>query len=259
MRRSGLTATSLVLNLLWPGLGHWYCAELLFGLFVFLVTLMATILYLVALFIELPFVAKLFIFGLPILFYLFSFVDLARTARNRSKNFARSRKATIVFLLIAAAYQLFSPIAPVNLGLMNLPEVFRMEDSSLSPVFAKGDLLKANHLKYYVRSYLLDGPLWYAPPARYDIVRFVDSDGRHRTGMLLGLPGERIVIVEGVVVVNDLPDFSEPPSGLVLSGDWPLTDAGDMSMLIATFRLGEIDNVHDVSLSGLVGRVSRLF
>jgi hypothetical protein len=106
--------------------------------------------------------------------------------------------------------------------------------------------------------FVVKKPILHHLPKRYDLVRFSDESGVRRTGIVIGLPGEEIEVVDGVVVVNGLPDIGDAPGGIILSGDWPVTSAGAYSLLIATINLGKIDKVYRSSLDNLIGKVSRV-
>ncbi|UCC44695.1 MAG: hypothetical protein JSU65_01840, partial [Candidatus Zixiibacteriota bacterium] len=139
----------LLLNLLLPGLGHIYWHEYAFGLFVFLVMLLATSLAFVSLLVDIPGMALLLLLGLPILFYVFSFVDLARSIGAKRGLIQRSQRTALIFIIIALAYQLFSPNAPASFCIVNRPEIF-VAGSNLEPEFQQGDLLAADRLSYVV-------------------------------------------------------------------------------------------------------------
>ncbi len=250
---------NVLLHLLLPGLGHLLWREHLFGLFVFLVTLLASVLFVVSLFVHVPPAGALALYALPVLFYAFTFVDLIRTVRVKRTKTAPGRKAAIVFLLVGAVYQFFSPTAPVNFSLSNFPEIFIQQDNRLSPLYSEGDLLKASSLSYVVNVFVVNRPILHALPQRYDIVRFADSRGRRINGIVVGLPGEQIEIADGVIVANGFPDIGDAPGGIILSGEWPLTSVGGYSILAATLNLGRIDTVHEVPMTELVGKVGKLF
>lgn len=248
-----------LLHLLLPGLGHVFWREYLFGIFVFLVTLLASVLFIVSLFVQIPVGAKLALYALPLLFYAFTFLDLARTVKAKRERAAPRTKAAMIFLLVGLGYQLFSPIAPLNFALRNFPEVFILKDNRLSPLYSKGDALKASRLSYLVDVFVVKKPILHTLPQRYEILRFADGSGRHITGIVVGLPGEEIEIVDGVIVAHGLPDVGDAPGGIILSGDWPLTWVGRYSILVATLNLGRIDEVYEVPFTDVVGKVSKLF
>jgi hypothetical protein len=162
-------------------------------------------------------------------------------------------------MLIGVGYQVLCPLAPVNFCILNSPEPFRMPDNSLSPLYSRGDFLKADRLAYTVRAYLLDRPIWHSMPERYDVVRFSAAEGRSLVGMVVGLPLEQVEVMQGLLVVNDQPNLDEPPAGLLFGGDWPLTAADEFSILVATLNLGSIAYVYQVPLTDVRGKVSRLY
>ena len=87
---------AIVLNLLLPGLGHIYWGEFLFGVFVFLIMLISVILFFVSFFLSLSLVPKIILLATPLLFYLFTFVDLVKVVRRRPAprrpGYARARR-----------------------------------------------------------------------------------------------------------------------------------------------------------------------
>ena len=250
---------SCFLNLLVPGLGHLFWKEYLFGIFIFLVMFLASILLVISFFITLPNLVVLVFFGLPLVFYIFTFIDLRRTVNSKCQNFSFQLRTVIFFLVVGVVYQLVSPIAPINFGLVNRPDVFFQENNRLSPMFSKGDLLKASRLAYKVDLYLVNRPILHSLPQRYDIVRYNAGSGRRFNGIVIGLPGEQIEVADGVIIVDGMPDLGEAPGGIILTGDCPLTLVDGYSILVATLSLGRIDEVHEVPLLKLVGKVSSLF
>jgi hypothetical protein len=251
--------TAWLLNLLLPGLGHFFWKEYAFGLFVYLVMLLATVLYVASFFVPLPDVAVWFILGLPVLFYAFTFVDLARTVRLKRRSVDRGTKALVIVLVIGLAHQLFSPAALLNFGYRNRPELYRMPHNRLNPLYATDDLLTVSRLTYFVKIAFVDKPILHELPERFDMVCFEDDTGRRRIGFVVGLPLEELVIVEGLVVADGIPDPRDGPLGISLSGDWPLTEADRFSILVATVSMGSLDQVYEVPLTKLVGKVDKLF
>jgi len=259
MRPAAARIVALALNLGIPGMGHVYIREYLFGIFVFLVMLIGAILFFVSFFLSLSFWPKLVLLGLPVIFYLFTFVDLYRVSRAKTDPAGRSGRSTLIFLAVAFLYQTLTPFAPVNFGIRNSPEIFTVNDNSLSPVYSQGTILKASRLAYFVDIFFIKKAIVHTLPGRYELVRFVDNQGRTRDGIVLGLPGEEVQMVDGVLVINDFPDFNEPPGGLVLTGDCPLTYVEGYSILVATLHLGRVDTAYNVSLTNIVGRIGKLF
>ncbi len=256
-RRSKFFA--VILNLLLPGLGHIYWREHLFGIFVFLIMLIASLLFFVSFFLSVSFWIWLVMMALPILFYLFTFIDLLRAVGVKRDLVKHSSRTALIFLAVGIVYQLLSPSAPVNFGLRNFPEIFEVKDSSLSPIYSEGKMLKASRLAYAVDLIFIRKPVLYNLPTRYDVVRFKDAQGRKLNGIVLGLPTEEIEMVEGVLVVNGLPEFNEPGRGLVLRGDCELTSVASYSILVATLNLGMVDTVYMVPLADVIGKVSEIF
>ncbi|MDH4158539.1 MAG: hypothetical protein OEW00_14825 [candidate division Zixibacteria bacterium] len=250
---------SVLLNILLPGLGHVYWKEYSFGLFIFLVMLIAAVLFVASLFVAVPATAKVFMFGLPGVFYAFTFVDLYRTVRRNRAKVVHTRWMTALVLVAAVAIQVLAPIAPVNFLIRNAPEFFLMEDNGLIPVHAKGDLLMASPLAYRYDFFFLGRPVLHALPERYDAVRFRDESGADHTALVLGLPGEEVELTESILMVNGLPCFDAAPAGFTSLGDWPLTSVEEFSILVATLRMGEVDRVRDVPLMNVRGKVSSLW
>jgi hypothetical protein len=248
-----------LLNLLLPGLGHFYWKEYAFGLFVYLVMLLASVLFVVSLFVTLPVAAAWLILGLPVIFYLFTFLDLTRTRQRKLVSVNRSTKAAAIIIVVGLAHQFLAPNALFNFAYRNRPEVYRMPHNQMNPLFATGDLLAADRLAYFVDIAFVNRPILRRLPERFDVVRFEDAPGRRRTGFVVGLPQEEVVIIEGLVVADGIPDPRDGPGGISLSGDWPLTQAGPYSILVGTVALGSLDQVYEVPLTGLIGKVDKLF
>jgi hypothetical protein len=250
---------ALLLNLLLPGAGYFLWKEMLFGLFVFLIMLLAAALGIVQFLIPLPQAALWLLLGLPLLFYLFTFVDLARTVRTKRAKLIPTAARAGLILAISLIYQLVSPSAFVNFGLRNFPEFSTVSDSHLGPLYRQGDIVIANRLAYTADIPFLDRPVLHALPERFDLVRFVGENGRHQSGFVLGLATELIEIVDGALTADDAPINVGLPSGFALTGQWPLTEVADYSILVGTFNLGTLDNLQQVRLDSVVGRVSSFY
>ncbi len=119
--------------------------------------------------------------------------------------------------------------------------------------------MKASRLSYLVRLMIVKKPILHSLPRRYDLVRFTDSDNRRHTGVVIGLPNEEVQVVGGVVIVNGVPDLGEAPGGIILTGDCELTRVEGYSILVATLKLGRIEQVYHVSFASLIGKVGKLF
>lgn len=251
---------AFLLNLFCPGLGHLYWREYIFGIFIFLVTLLAAALFFFSILISLPTTLKVALFGLPLIFYLFTFVDLGR-AVNRKKGISnRSITVAVIFVVVASSYQVLAPIAPINFLLRNRPEIFRMPDNSLSPYLARGDVAAATPLAYKANLFFLERPVWHHSPRRGDIVRATDlSNTFSHTGLVLGLPGEGVEIIDGQLYVNEFPQPPLMPGGRPFAGDMSLTIVDQESILIAELNLGVVNRTYQVPLEGITGQVHRLF
>jgi hypothetical protein len=250
-------AFAVILNLLCPGLGHAFWKDYSFGVFVFLVMLLSAVLGLVSFLLALSVWAKLALFGLPFVFFVFTFADLRRAIRTR-KTTSRTSRTTAAFLIGAIVWQCLSPLAPVNFAVRNSPELFRLQDNSLSPRFHKGDLLWSNALAYRVAIFFVSRPVLYALPQHGEIVRFVDSAGHRGVGVAIGLPDEQVELSEGILMVNGMPEDVTAMFGTPVSGKVPLTEVERTSILVATIRLGSINQVYQVPVTDILGKVRRL-
>lgn len=196
-------------------------------------------------------------YGLPLLFYFFSFIDLRRSIDNNFKKKFPSRKKMIWFLIIGIAFQILWPLAPVNFGIRNSPDVFVQKDNSLEPIFRKDDILKASSLEYFLDIWFIEQPVLHSLPDRFEIVKFNTENQKEICGFVMGLPGEEVEILEGVMVVNNSPIFF--PDALNIYGDIPLFSVGSYSVMVITVHLGYVDQIYDVPLTQLEGKVEKLF
>ena len=124
--------TALLLNLLIPGLGHIYWKEYLFGIFIYLIMLIAVVLLIVTFFVNLSGWVIFFILILPAIFYLFTFLDLFKTVKIKAPKQIFTKRKLLIFVIIGLLYQTFIPIAPGNFYAMNFPEYFIVEKRSES-------------------------------------------------------------------------------------------------------------------------------
>ncbi len=251
--------SGLLLNLLLPGAGHVYFRESIFGIFAMMVWLMAAALFYLSFVIELNNWAKLILFGLPLLFYFFTFLDLVQSWNKKKKSAPRGVAYTVIIFAAALFYQIFAPVAPLNFMIVNGPKLFMLNDHRLSPLYSKGTLMTACPLAYQIDVAGFDKPIFHHLPNRYEIVRFTAENGSKENALVLGLPQEEIEIIEGTVIINSMPDIEGWIGGLALSGNWPSQVVGNQELLVATLRLGGIDKIIHVPLIKLIGKVEPVF
>ena len=249
---------SFLLNLLIPGLGHLYLREYAFALFIYLVTFMAVGLFYVLFFFPVPTLVTWVLLGTPFLFYLITFVDLSKTNKKK-KHPGRSRRFLVIAIVIGIAYQLFSPTGLVQFAWLNAPSVQAISDSRLAPQFSDGDLVKISPLAYRIESIYLSKPMYHSLPGRYEVVSYCNEFDECSMDLIIGLPGEGIEIIDGIVVIDGFPDWDAKPLGQSLSGNWSLTSVNEYSILVAKLRLGAIDQLWQVPLINVKGKVSHIF
>ncbi len=250
---------SLILNLIMPGLGHFFWKEYIFGLFVFLIVLIGVILFFVSFFIELSTGLIVGLLALPVIFYFFTFVDLLKTIKEKSKTTHRTRNTAFIFIVVGLVFQVFAPITPTNFIIRNFPDYFIVEQNNLSPLYHQGDILKADRLAYIVDIFFLEKPLLTDLPSRYEIIRFHNANNVKKVGLVIGLPKEEIEMVNGILLVDGNPDLNLPPGNLSFIGDLEWTRVDDYSIFVATLKLGTIDNVYEIDFSDIIGKVEKVF
>lgn len=251
--------SGLLLNLILPGAGHFFIRDYVFGTFVFLIWVVAASLFYLSLVIDLNNWAKLVLFGLPLVFYFFTFFDFLQSYKKKKEIKKRRSLFSIIIFVVAAGYQLLSPSAPVNFAIANGPIPFVLENHRLSPIYSQGTLMKASRLAYRFQIMGFSRPILHHMPERYDLVRFQSERGVKENAVVLGLPQEEVEIAEGTVIINTVPDFEGWPSGLEFSGNWPATVLNAGELLVATLNLGAIDEVYRVPVSNVIGKVGPLF
>lgn len=248
-----------LLNLLLPGAGHILWREILFGAFIFLIMLLAIAIFMIQYVLPLPRAATWILLGLPAVFYLFTFVDLSKTMSTKRAGFTPQASIGIILLTIGLAYQFLAPSAPLNFMLRNFPDVFVIHDSHLAPLYSKGDVANASRLAYSVEIPFLNRPVFHSLPKRFDLVRLGRGPMDRINGFVVGLPGEGIELSDGVLLIDGMPAHPKLPQGFRLTGDWPLTQLGSYSILVATFNLGSMERLQQAQLSDLVGRIDRFY
>ena len=250
-------AFAFLLNLLMPGLGHGFRREYAFGVFVLLVMILSAILVLVSFLLPLSAPVEALMYGLPTLYYAFTFVDLRRVVL-KSPSAQRSYRLTATFLMAGIVWQALSPLAPLNFLVRNAPEVFRLSDNSLSPRLRAGDWLCSNPLAYRANLFFVSRTQLYALPQRGELVRFADSTGARHVGLVVGLPGEQIEVAGRTLSANevtfDLSEMYRAP----LSGSVTLTPVEPGSIMVAIVRIGTVDRIYQVTVTDILGKVHKL-
>jgi len=258
-RAKGSVGFALVLHCLVPGLGHIFRRHYVFGLFIFLLMLLAVALFFIHFLLSIPTWVSIVLFSLPAVFYALSFVDLVRLVRSQGQTSSRGTFAAALFLTLAIGYQALSPTAPMNFLVRNSPRFDLISDSSLAPLFHKGDLVVWNRMAYRASLFFLDRSVPYRLPECGDVIGFIDEMSIRRTGVMVGYPHDAVEIADGLLIINGFPANDVLPAGIRLSGDMTLTRAGPTSILVATLSLGAVDRFHEVPVEGIVARVYRLF
>lgn len=250
-------SSSWLLSVILPGLGHMLWGEYLFGLFVFLIMLLAVGLACLGVLVGASSLYYWGLMALPILFFGFSLLDLKQTVEKRRGKYNPTTSRALLFLAISLAVQFGVPGTPARFLIDNRPSVFQVENNDLSPLVKRGDLAWANSMAYYTSLFFYDRPVYHSMPDRFDLVRFKSANQRAVSGVVIGLTKERVEVTGGEFVINGVP-LLVGSGDLNLSGDCPLTLSGPYSILVAELHLGRIKRVHKVPLFELVGKVSPL-
>ncbi|MFZ1684502.1 MAG: hypothetical protein WAU88_10290 [Candidatus Zixiibacteriota bacterium] len=245
-------------HILLPGLAHALYREYLFGLFIFLIMQLGVALMVVSYLVDMPVLAKWLLLGLPFVFYLFSFVDLRRTVREKSEKMTLRGAPLVVALLAALCFQMLAPVSLGNFAWRNRPELFTGMTSDYSPYVTRGNYSTTNRLAYLVDIPFMDRPLLHALPERFDLIRYLDSTGERKLGLVVGFPGEDVSCTDGILTAGDIITALPQLRAGNLSGSWPLTLVDDRSILVADVKLGTVNSVSQISVATLIGRVGRL-
>ncbi len=248
---------AICLSLLLPGAGHIWWREVAFGIFIFLITILAAAVAFVNLLIPLPLAAQIPLLGLPLIFYLASFIDLHRTIRRkRGTTSPIPRYLAISMLLGAVVYQLVAPTAPGAFLIANRPVWYRQSDNSAFPLARTGDWISAQPVAYSARVNFLPQRIWYALPQRGEWVTIGSSE--RRTVLVVARPGERVGVRDGLLIADGQIVQGWLPTGVGLTGDWDLRDVGAGSILVATLSTAQIRQLIEVPLEEVVGRADPL-
>ena len=246
-----------LLNVVLPGLGHIFWRDILFGIFIYLIMFTAVALFFLSFFVNLGWGAKLALFGLPAIFYIFSFVDLTRTVKNNRTKVRLTARKAMVFLAIGIIHLVLAPNSPGNFLLRNFPTVYEA-DRAVLPEIHQGDVVLVNRLAYTADIFFFSYPVLHDMPGRFDIVRFRINDESKATGVVLALPTESIELLDGTLLVDGVPIMGRPANNISLTGDWPLTSANSQSILVATLRLNTIEKIYEVPIRDVLGTVSKI-
>lgn len=249
----------LLLNLVLPGAGHVYWREYLFGIFVFLVMAIASVLFFFSFLVELPIGIKVVLFGLPTVFYGFSYVDLWRSIRRNGRHQVCSAHGAWAFLLAATAACLVVPLSPTNFALRNLPQIFSIKTGQLDSMQDGRVLCLVDRAAYRVNLFFLDEPYPRRTSARWDLVRFYDQDDSTRFGLVLGHSGEEVAFFNDSLFVDGYPVPGPETFSLGSGGRVPLTHVDPDGILVATLIRGAIEEVFQISPRDVIGKVHRLF
>jgi hypothetical protein len=248
-----------LLNLLIPGLGHAYWGEYLFAAFIFLIMLLAATLFFFCFLVSLPFGLRAVLFGLPALFYLFTFVDLHRAIQRRRAKVRRSVRTAWLFLVLGVAAQLILPVAPANFLIHNPPGIAQVEDNRLEPLLENGDICYVNTVAYRADLFFFDRPMTHALPDRWDLTQYHNSETGLELGLALGFGDEELAFINDTLFVDGYPlhESEDPPP--IYGGEMSLTLVDPGSILVATLANGKVHRVRQVPISDVVGKVHRLF
>ena len=258
-RSSDSFSFAVLLNVLLPGAGHIFWRDYLFGVFTFLIALLAATLVFFAFLVPLPLGVKLVLFSLPAAFYLASFIDLYKTVQKKGRKSKRSGRTATIFLATAVVIQFAAPVAPGFMVITNRPTVQEVAGNNLAPLLRRGDRVLCVSAAYRIKAPFVPQPIWYNLPQLGETVSFVDYDGRLRIGLVVARTGEYAEIIDGELWINGEVREDAFPERLHVSGDMPLTVAEPGSILVATLKLGAFDEAFQVGGEHLMGRVYRLF
>ncbi len=248
-----------LLSLILPGAGHIYFREYLFGIFVFLIMLGFAAVFFAAFLVTLPETIRVILFGLPLLFYLFSFVDLWKSRQRKSDKPPRSGRVALIFLFVSVGACLAIPVSPANFLLRNRLDVASVSESTVAPLIENGDLVWINRMAYRVNLFFLDRPLDHDIPERGAIIQFRHPGDDDQLGIVIGLGGEEITAVNDTLFVDGFP--VQDPSGrwAALTGELTLTLVDYEAILVATLNDGVLGQSYQVPGRQIIGEVHRLF
>ncbi|HVN30501.1 MAG TPA: signal peptidase I [Thermoanaerobaculaceae bacterium] len=138
-------------------------------------------------------------------------------------------KALLVALLVVGGFR--SAVADWN----DVPT------GSMKPTILEGERIVVNKLAYDLKVPFTSWRVWrWASPQRGDIVvLFSPSDGKRLVKRVVGLPGDRLVLRNNRLFINDVPVAYEPPPQD--AADY-LSPDGRRTRILATEKLGAHDH-----------------
>jgi len=243
----------LLLNLILPGAGHIYFREYLFGVFVFLIMLVSIVFFFMTYLIDLSVTIKLILFGMPALFYLFSFVDLWKSIQKKSSIVPRRNVTAWMFLLVSLGMGLLVPLLPGNFFWRNRPELFTVRESTLTPLIKSGDIVWIDRMAYRVNLFFLERPINRDDPDRWDMVRFRRPGEDDQFGMVIGFGGEEVSIAGDSLFVDGLPVGACSVALNHLSGELSLTLVDYGAILMATLNDGVLEQSYQIPVRQISG------
>lgn len=131
-----------------------------------------------------------------------------------------------------------------------LGEQFVMSGSSMKETILDQDMVLVDKISYQL-----------SMPKRFDIILFEDADGIRSVKRIIGLPGETVQIIDGVVLIN-----GEPLANEVI-GDIQVAGRAQEPVLLeedSYFVLGDnpsfsedsrFENVGNIARSSIIGKV----
>jgi hypothetical protein len=249
---------AILLGFLLPGLGHVYWREYLFGWFVFLVMIITSVLVFFSFLVQLPPTLEWLLFGLPVLFFAFTFVDLVRSINRKRSTFKRNTTAAMLFVTVAISGHLLLPLSPTNYLIRNLPELGIERSGLAEPLLGQNDVYLVNRAAYRVNLFFLNQGYIHSRPDRWDLIAFEDLTSDENLGLVIGYGGEEVTFHDDSLFVDGFPpdDREERPS---LTGEIPLTLVEAGSILVATLNEGALVGVKQISDRNIIGKVHPLF
>ena len=191
-----------LLSLFMPGLGQVYNGQALKGVLFYCLYGMVVLVCVVIL-LELSFAPLNIVLPLGVILagYLYILVDAIKTARRQREIFQPKwyNRWYVYLAILGLVAFIIQPTASATIRKVGV-QAFTIPAASMQPTLLVGDHILVNKLRYRL-----------TPPQRFDIIVFhypweKDRDFIKR---VIGLPGDRVLVRDGHVVVNDQP-LQEP-------------------------------------------------